>query len=190
MRQRTLVAVTTTLATLGLVISASAAPPHAERPAPARVTVDGIVGDWDADASSITVTDPDVHGGSRSARRVLRSLDEIDLDIGPRTRIVTEDADGVRERIDAETLFADLEASVDDLEVEAAALVARGAARDAAPAVTAKRIVLYLPAPDDVTDPADDPSDDPADLVDDGTAGAPAPPPPSPEDGPGRRGRR
>lgn len=164
MRQRTLVAVTTTLATLGLVLTASAAPQsHSDRPAPARVTIDGLAGDWDADASSITIVDPDVHGGSRAARRVLRSLDEIDLAIGPRTRIVTEDEDGVRERIDAETLFADLDASADDLEIEAGALVARGAgAADAAdPVVTAKRIVVYLPPADDATDPADDSPDDP-----------------------------
>lgn len=173
MRQRTLVAVTTTLATLGLVLTASAAPQsHSNRAAPVRVTVDGLAGDWDADASSLTVLDPEVHGGSRAARRVLRSLDEIDLGIGARTRIVTEDEAGVRERIDAETLFADLEESGEDLEVEATALVARRAVRrdGGAPLITAKRIVLYLSAvDDDVTDDAPDPADDA----------------PSPEDGPG-----
>lgn len=173
MRQRTLVAATTALATLGLVLTASAAPrPHAPRsapaPAPARVLVDGLAGDWDADASYLTVIDPDVRGGSRAARRLLRARDEIDLGIRPATRIVTEDADGVRERIDADTLFADLDESADDLEVEATALVGRRAGRRgrAALTVTAKRIVLHLPA-DVEADPGDDPIDDPSAPGDD-----------------------
>lgn len=183
MRQRTLVTVATALATLGLVLTASAAPqPHAERPGAARVTIDGVAGDWDAGASSITVLDPDVHGGSRAARRVLRSLDEIELGVGPRTRIVTEDADGVRERIDADALFADLDDSAGDLDVEASALVERRASRrdGAVPTVTAKRIVLYLPAPEDATDPGADPADDSAaDPADEATAPAPEDSPPA-----------
>lgn len=180
MRQRTLVATVSTLATLGLVLTASAAPSsHATRPAPARVTIDGLAADWDADASTITIADPDIHGGSRAARRVLRSLDEIDLTVGPRTRIVTEDEDGVRERIDADALFAELDASADDLEIEAGALVARGdAAADAdAPVVTAKRLVVYLPPTDDLADPGDEGTDDPAPPE---AAEDPAPAPPAP----------
>ena len=159
---------TTTLATLGLVLTASAAPrPHAQRsasaPPPARVMVDGLAGDWDADASHLTVVDPDVHGGSRAARRLLRARDEIDLGIVPATRIVTEDADGVRERIDADTLFADLDESLDDVNVEAAALVRRRAGRRGAAVltITAKRIVVHLPA-DVEADPADESVDDPS----------------------------
>lgn len=183
MRQRTLVALTTTLATLGVVLTASAAPPsHADRPAPARVTLEGVVSEWDADAPSITLEDPDVYGGSRSARRSLRSLDEVELGIGPRTRIVTEDDDGVRERIDAEELFAALDDSVEDLDLEAVGLVERRADRVAgtAPKVTAKRIVLHLPALDaedvDEGDADEDLSDTPP-----GPGGEPGP-----EDRPGR----
>jgi len=172
MRQRTLVTVTTAVATLGLVLTASAAPQsHAERPGAARVTIDGLAGDWDADAASLTIVDPDVHGGSRAARRVLRSLDEIELGIGPRTRVIVEDEDGVRERIDAEELFAELDDGAEDLEVEATALVERRAGRRSgtAPAITAKRIVLYSAAteePDadagsDLPDRAPEPDDDP-----------------------------
>ena len=125
--------------------------------------VDGLAGDRDADASRLTVVDPDVHGGSRAARRLLRARDEIDLAIVPATRIVTEDADGVRERIDADTLFADLDESLDDVNVEATALVGRRAGRRgrAVLTVTARRIVVHLPADVEV-DPADDPVDDPS----------------------------
>ena len=167
MRQRTLVAVTTTLATLGLVLSASAAPSshsgrHAERQAPLRLTLEGVISDWDADAPSITVEDPDVFGGNRAARRLVRTLGDVDLGIGPRTRIVTEDDEGVRERITADDLFAELDESADDLDVEVRGLLVPGGprVRDAAPQITAKRIVLHLPAPDEADDGSALPDDD------------------------------
>ena len=167
-QMRTLVAVTSTIASLGLVFSASASPSHVERHGPSRLGVEGIVSDWDADAPSITVEDPDVHGGTRAVRRVLRRLPELDVAIGPRTRIVTDDDEGGRERISADDLFAELDASADDLDVEVQGQLAAPVdpAAGSPPVITAKRIVLHVPAPDQ--------ADDGSDLPDDG------PPPPDP----------
>ena len=179
MLARSVVVFSTALATLGLALNAATAHPgRHERPAPARVTVEGLVFDWDAGATALTVDDPDVHGAARPARRLLRSAGEVRIDIGPKTRIVTEDDAGDRERVTAADLFAELDASAEDLEVEASGLLvtpAAGPRSGATPEITAKRVVVYLPAAD-----AADPADDGSDLPDDGTD--PAPPA---EDGPG-----
>jgi hypothetical protein len=148
MRKRTLVAVATALVTFGLAFDATASPKsRADRPAPAPTSLEGPVVDWDASVPSLTIDDPEVLGGSRAVRRTLRALEEVPLGIGPRTRFVAEDEDGVRERIDAEVFFAELDESEETLEIAVVASVGRRVARrpGAAPPVTAKRIVLYLP---------------------------------------------
>lgn len=175
MRQRTLVVIATAAATLGLALTASAAPQQqAERtgPPPSRVSLGGVVVDWDADGESLVLEEPEAYGGSRAVRRLIRSADEVTLDIGPRTRIVVEHDDGLRERIPVEELVEELELSLADLDVEAQGLVARGAHRRAAGPVhvSAKRIVLFLPGPDE--------ADDESDLPDEGEPPAPG------EDGP------
>ena len=97
------------------------------------------------------------------------------LGIGPRTRIVAEDEDGVRERIDADVFFAELDASEETLEVAVTASVARRAGRRAgvAPTITAKRIVLHLPASAGDGDEDDDEDPDPEGV---GPAPGDAPP--------------
>lgn len=149
MRTRTLVAVATALVTFGLTFGATASPtPRAERPAPAPATLGGQVVDWNPAVPSLTIEDPDVIGGSRGVRRMLRALDEVPLAIGTRTRIVAEDDDGARERIDADVLFAELDDSEEMLSVTVVASVVRRAGRreGVAPGVSAKRVVLHLPA--------------------------------------------
>lgn len=152
MSTRALVAVATALITVGLTFGASAAPkPRAERPAPAQAIVEGQVVDWSAAARSLTIADPRVVGGSRRVQRMLRPLDEVRVAIGPRTRIVAEDADGLRARIGAGELFAELDESAEVLSVTVGATVTTRTGRraGAGPRVTAKRIVLHLPAPED-----------------------------------------
>ena len=152
MSTRALVAVATALITAGLAFGASAAPtPRAERPAPAQAVVEGQVVDWSAAARSLTIADPRVVGGSRRVQRMLRPLDEVRVAIGPRTRIVAEGDDGVRARIRAGALFAELDESAEVLSVTVGATVAprTGRRAGAGPRVTATRIVLQLPAPGD-----------------------------------------
>ena len=178
MSTRALVAVATALIAAGLTFGASAAPtPRAERPAPAQVIVEGQVVDWSAGGRWLTIADPRVVGGSRRAHRVLRPHDEVRVAIGPRTRIAVEDDDGVRARIGAGSLVAVLDESAEVLSVTVGATVAprTGRRAGAGPRVTAKRIVLHLPAPGDgdadlgeeesaggdgETDPGDPPIDD------------------------------
>lgn len=180
MRKRTLVAVATALVTFGIALDATASPKsRVDRPAPAPTSLEGPVVDWDASVPSLTIDDPEVLGGSRASRRTLRALEEVALGIGPRTRIVAEDENGVRERIDADVFFAELDESEETLEIAAVASVGRRVARrpGVSPRVTAKRIVLYLPLsvddaeegdaedPDDASggpgEPGDPPFDDP-----------------------------
>lgn len=114
--------------------------------------------DWDADAPSLTVEDPDVFGGPRAVRRALRALPELEIGFGPRTRLYIEDEDGGRERVTTDELVMELEESSDDLDVEAfgISVVPRPetADQDAQPRLTAKRIVLHANLPDDVDDDA------------------------------------
>lgn len=166
MPARSLVAVSATLATLGLALTAVAAPSsHRERHVPPRVHLSGIVSDWDADAGSITVEDAEVWGAPRRVRRALGAAPAIELTIGPRTRILTEDDDGLRAVTDEGDLFTAIEDSEDDLEVEAAGVVSPRVSRDpdAPPLVVARRIVLHLPSADDL---GDDPGDDTGDAPD------------------------
>ncbi len=166
MRQRTVIALIAVLATLGVVLTAAAAPSrHAGTRPPARVALEGGVVDWDAQASSLTLAEPSVTGGPRALRRALRALDVVEVAIGRRTRILSEDADGVRERIAPGDLFAELDDDVDGLDAEVVALVARSTRRGSAAArsITAKRIVVYLPVSDDEGETGEDdpdPSDD------------------------------
>lgn len=195
MRIRTLMAVATALVVLGVSFDAVASSrSRAERPGPASATLHGPVVDWSATAASLTIDDPRVTGGPRAVRRALRALDEVAVLIGPRTRILAEDEDGVRERIDAAVLFAELDGSDETLEVAVVATVGRrtsprpgAAARPgASPKLTAKRIVLFLPplAEDggeelDEGDPdASGGEGDPGDVPP-GDEGDPADPPPA-----------
>lgn len=165
MRKRTLVAVATALVTFGIALDATASPKsRVDRPAP-PTSLEGPVVDWDASVPSLTIDDPEVLGGSRASRRTLRALEEVALGIGPRTRIVAEDENGVRERIDADVFFAELDESEETLEIAAVASVGRRVARrpGVSPPVTAKRIVLYLPlSSDDAGDGDEEGYDDPS----------------------------
>ena len=185
MSKRSLVAVTATLATLGVALTALGAPStHHERHAPPRVHLAGTVVDWDADAGSLTLEAPDVWGGARAVRHLLGAATEVDLVVGPRTRIFTDDDQGLAARIGADELFADLEGSAEDLEVDAAGRIAPGAPRDpdAVPTLNVQRLILHLPASDEAGDEVDGPpaTDAPGDEGQSPEEGAPqeAPHPP------------
>jgi hypothetical protein len=132
--------------------------------------VDGVAVDWDAGAGTVTLDSPEFSGAPRKLRRALRRAGEADLRVGPRTRIVTEDADGAHERITADDLWTELDATVDDVEVEARGrLVASSlAGPDGVPAVVATKVLVTLPA---AGDDSGDEGDDPGAFPDDPLAG-------------------
>lgn len=168
-----IIVVTATLATLGTTLSAAAAHGHADRRSDrhadrngGHVSVEGTAFDWDADAGSLTLDGVRLRGGPRALRRAVREGDELDVGVGPRTRLVTEDDEGVRTRVTPGEMFAALDDATGDVTVEGTAtLPVAGLPDTGAPAVTGVRIVVHLPAADeadpaDDADPADEPSDD------------------------------
>ena len=186
MPTRHLIALTAALAMAGTSIAAAtAAPGHGAgvRARDARtvpVQVEGVASDWDAADGAIALDGAELRGGPKALRRAVRRGATVTLTIGASTRIVVEDADGVRSRVAADELFDDLDLAEDDVDVEATARVPR-TARASGGEVTlpATRVVAHLPpaAEDDpgagdADDPGDDDgggTEDPA--PDDGTAG-------------------
>jgi hypothetical protein len=155
MRHRPLAVVTAALAAGGLLLTTAAASPG-ERPS-RPLTAEGLVAEWDAAAGTVLLEDAELSGGPKHLRRALRRVDEVELGIGPRTRIVIEDEAG-RERISLEDLFAELDAAGEGAEVHARGRLAAGAgpSAGAVPELAASRVVVELPAPDDEGDWGDD----------------------------------
>jgi hypothetical protein len=185
MPTRSLIALTAALAIAGTSIAAAtAAPGHrggvrARDAHPVRVQADGVASDWDAGDGSIDLDAADLRGGPRALRRAVRRGATVTLVIGPSTRILVEDADGVRSRETADELFGDLDLASDEVDLEASARVARTARASGGEVVLpATRVVAYLP-PAAEGDPGAD-EDDPG--WDDGGDGG-AIEDPAPDDG-------
>lgn len=185
MPTRPLIALTAAVALAGTSIAAAAAPGHGAgvRTRDARavpVLAEGVAGDCDAADGSIALDGVELRGGPKALRRAVRRGATVTVRIGPSTRIVVEDADGVRSRVAPDELFDDLDLAADDVDVETAARVPRTArAPGGEVTLPATRVVAHLPpaaADDPGTDEGDDPgvddggaTEDPA--PDDGTAG-------------------
>ncbi len=167
MPTRPFIAIAAALAVLAGSLSAAVAAPHAKArgkapAAPAvRTLVDGVASDWDAAAGTVALDAAQLRGGPKALRRAVRRGAAVTVTVGASTRIVVEDADGVRSRVTASELFDDLDLAEDDVDVEASARVPR-TARASGGQVTlpATRVVAYLP-PAAEDDPATDEGDDP-----------------------------
>jgi len=160
MPTRPLAAIAAAIALAGASLAAAAAAParHAQ---PVRVQAHGVAADWDAARGSVVLDAAALRGGPPGLRRAVRRGATVTLRIGPATRVVVEDAEGVRHRVDAGELFDELDLAADDVDVEATARVPRGArASRRGVLLRATRLVAHLPpaAEDDTwTDEGDDP---------------------------------
>jgi hypothetical protein len=164
---RWVIALAAALAVLAGSLSAATAAPRAAARAKApkapavRALVDGVASDWDAAAGTVDLDAAALRGGPAALRRAVRRGAAVTVTVGPSTRIVVQDADGVRSRVTAGELFDALDLAEDDVELEASARVPRTArARRGTVTLRATRVVAYLP-PAATDEPGADEGDDP-----------------------------
>jgi len=142
---------------------------------PARVAqLQGDVLDADQDASAIVVGDVEFEGVHGRLAKALRSVDQVQAIVGPRTRVFSLADDGSVTRIDGPALFAALDAA-DAASVQVTGRLAAGSRwTDEEPMVAAGTVVVA------VQESSDDPGDDTS-TGDDGSDGGDQ----APTDGPG-----
>jgi len=157
------VAIAGALCACGLALSAASAAPSGPHraPPPPKVSVEGIVIDWDAEGAGLRLEETEFSGAPRRLRRALRRVDALEVVLVAGTRILAESTDGTRERIAADDLMAELDTTGEDVDVEARGRLVPGTLKPGrVPELVATRLLVYLPDPGLVDDDPLDPDDE------------------------------